>query len=245
MKFETVLDKLDGEARKNVEAVYEKSKEIKTGAQVDGTWVDPAYAPVPIFVSDIIAQAVNPNFQSEKAFSALCTSILNSGMAFPVLISENSLYDPECEKIASIAVDAFNAGNNSFDYNGRTIKVTPGNQDNTIILDGDIEVEIDLTLRKPKCFSGGQDTVDVRNPKIRAYYKYQVIDGCHRLLAVLYGSPMYKNTNNEKAREIYKRCRGYVPCTFIHDKTEQELMSATILFNPIAAEQEVWVFREV
>lgn len=172
---------------------------VKTGKQDDGSFIDPAYVPIPVHCEDIIAQATNPNYQTSNAFQALQQSIWNNGMAFPVLITENNLYDPSTEG-----------------------------------------------MPKPKCFSGGQDTVDVRDPELRKYYKYTVVDGTHRLLAVLYGSEMYEKSEfNKNSRKIYERCGGIIPCVILEDKTEQEMMSATILFNPIAAEQELYVLRDV
>lgn len=61
--------------------------------QEDGSWLSPAYLPVAISVDDIVPQEANPNIQQEMAFKALQTSILNTGYTFPILISENPLYE--------------------------------------------------------------------------------------------------------------------------------------------------------
>lgn len=190
----TKAEQLISEIRENID-----SKEIKTGIQSDGSWLDPAYAVINIKCEDIVPQAVNPNYQSEKAFQALQTSIMNNGMAFPVLVAKNPSYDPSTE--------------------GQP---------------------------KPKCFSGGQDVVDVRDPELRKYFKYTVVDGTHRLLAVLYGSPMYKDEfTNKTSQEIYKRCNGYIPCTVLEDKTEQELMSAEILFNSARGDHNLMAMKDI
>lgn len=174
------------------------AKGYETGEQEDGSFLDPAYVTVGIHCTDIVPQAVNPNYQSEKAFDALLTSILNNGMAFPVLVAENPLYDPSTEG-----------------------------------------------MEKPRCFSGGQDIVDVRDPELRKFYKYTVVDGTHRILSVLYGSPMYENIGNVKAQKIYKRCHGIVPCVILRNKTEQELMSAEILFNQARGDHDLMQMKDI
>ena len=174
-------------------------KAVKTGEQDDGSFIDPAYVPIPVRCEDIIAQATNPNYQTSKSFQALQQSIWNNGMSFPVLISENPLYDPSTEG-----------------------------------------------MPKPKCFSGGQDTVDVRDPELRKYYKYTVVDGTHRLLAVLYGSDMYEKSEfNKNSRKIYERCGGIIPCVMLEGKTEQEMMSATILFNSARGEHSLTEMKDI
>ena len=234
-----------GKAKEVIEKILSVIIDQKTGVQSDGSWVDPAYVCLPIPVQDIICQAVNPNYQTTKAFEALQTSILNTGMAFPVLIAKNPLYDENNEALAKAGAEAFNSKLNSFEFKGQNHTIKAGSKPNTFIIDGDEDVQIDATLGKPRCFSGGQETVDVRDPKLRSYYKYQVIDGCHRLLAVLYGSPMYKDLNNEKSKKIFERCNGYIPCTVIEDKTEQELMSSTILFNSARGDHDIMEMKDI
>lgn len=234
-----------GKAKEVIDEIFNSINDKKTGLQSDGSWVDPAYVCRPVFVSDIICQAVNPNYQSSKAFEALQTSILNTGMAFPVLIADNPLYDENNELMAKAATEAWKNDKHEFTFNGSNHTIKVGTKPNTIIIDNDDEVQIDLALGKPRCFAGGQDIVDVRNPKLRSYYRYQVIDGCHRLLAILYGSPMYNDLNNAKSKKIYERCKGYVPCTVIEDKTEQELMSSTILFNSARGEHDLMEMKDI
>lgn len=194
------LKELKGSAWEIIRGISERIEEgkIYTGEQSDGSFLDPAYICIPISCEDIVPQATNPNYQSSKAFSALQTSILNTGMVFPVEVAKNPLYDPS----------------------------TKG-------------------LPKPKCFSGGQDIVDVRDPELRKFYPYMVVDGTHRLLAVLYGSPMYSYLNETASQKIYQRTHGYIPCTVLEGKTEQELMSATILMNSARGDHDLMEIKDI
>lgn len=100
-------------------------------------------------------------------------------------------------------------------------------------------------MEKPLIFKGGQDVVDVRDPEVRKFFKYTIVDGTHRLMAVLYGSPLYKELNNKKSIEIYERCNGLIPCTILEDKTEHELMSAEILFNSARGEHSIDSMKDI
>lgn len=194
-----VLENITGKGVSIVAEVTEKNMLINTGTQDDGTFLDPAYATIGIPCTEIVPQAVNPNYQSEKAFDALLTSISNNGMAFPVLVAENPMYDPS----------------------------TKGQP-------------------KPRCFTGGQDVVDVRDPELRKFYPYTVVDGTHRILSVLYGSPEYRDiAKKQKAVDIYERCHGIVPCVVLRDKTEQELMSAEILFNQARGDHDLMQMKDI
>ena len=149
-----------------------KSYELKPEFQEDGSFLDPAYLPVAVDIREIINQEFNPNIQSDKAFKALQTSILNTGYTFPILIAENPLYDDS----------------------------------------------LDMADR-PNVLDRKNRVVEVRDPKVRQYFKYIIVDGSHRYSAMI---------END---EIYKRCNGKIPCIVLRGKTQQELMSAEILMN--------------
>lgn len=238
-----------GNAKEVIDSVIEMITGKKTGLQDDGTWVDPAYICHPVNVFDVISQSVNPNYQSGKAFAALQQSIQNTGMVFPVEIGENPLYNQKKVEEAKAAIEAWNSGEKTFVFDSIEHVISPGKEDRLIVIDGDEDVQIDIGIGKPRCYSGGQDTVDVRNPKLRSYYKYQVIDGTHRLLAILYGSPMYKDLVNretwEKSNKLFERSFGTIPCTIIENKTEQELMSATILMNSARGDHDLMEMKDI
>lgn len=186
-------------AKEFVEKKTAENMQVDTKDQSDGSFIDPAYAVVGIPAEDIVSQQMNPNFQTAKSFSALKTSILNSGFTFPILVSPNPLYDPATEG-----------------------------------------------QKKPLVFTGGQDKVDVSDPQVRKFFKWTVIDGSHRLMSVLYGSPIYEGMHDDPeglSHKIYQRCGGIVPCTILKG-TEQELMSSEILHNDVLAEQRLVVLRK-
>lgn len=99
----------------------------------------------------------------------------------------------------------------------------------------------------PLVYSGGQDTVDVRDVELRRHFKYTVVDGTHRLLAVLYGSPLYRDLPGipKECVALYERTGGYVPCTIVRDKSSSELMSAEILFNACRGEHQLDSMKEI
>jgi len=203
-------------------------------------YVDPAMEPILVPVDEIVPQMVNPNYQSDKAFKALQTSILSNGMAYGVLVSKNPLYDPNTKNISQTARELESG---SITKDG----ITYTKKDDGVELrweDGS-SVMLDKNLYKPRCFTGGQDIVDVRDPRLRSFYEWQVVDGCHRLLAVLYGSPSYAHLNNEDSKKIYERCNGMIPCSVLKDKTDQELMSATILFNSARGDHDLMEMKDI
>mgnify|MGYP000051513639 CR=1 FL=1 len=72
---------------------------------------------------------------------------------------------------------------------------------------------------KPNILDRENRIVEVRDPQIRQYFKYMVVDGSHRLSAII------------ENKEIYEREDGKIPCIILRNKTSQELMSAEILMN--------------
>ena len=168
------------------EQITQKSLSMMPERQEDGSWLSPAYLPIAVNVDDIVPQEANPNIQVDTAFKALQTSILNTGYTFPILISENPLYDPDLDP-----------------------------------------------KDKPSMRDKNKRITEVRDPKIRRYFKYQIVDGSHRFAAIL---------ENE---EIYNRENGKIPCIILRNKTPQELMSAEILMNPVFEKQKVKVLRGV
>ena len=154
------------------EQITRESLERIPERQKDGSWLSPAYLPVAIDVDDIVPQEANPNIQADTAFKALQTSILNTGYTFPILISENPLYEEGLDP-----------------------------------------------KDKPSMRDKNRRVTEVRDPKLRRYFKYQIVDGSHRFAAIL---------ENE---EIYNRENGTIPCIILRNKTPQELMSAEILMN--------------
>ena len=82
-----VLGNITGAGVNIVTEVTEKNMLINTGAQDDGTFLDPAYATIGIPCTEIVPQAVNPNYQSEKAFRQASTYRVKS-----LLTSEGMIY---------------------------------------------------------------------------------------------------------------------------------------------------------
>lgn len=167
------------------EKIKEFSLSVMPGEQDDGSFLSPAYLPVPIDPRDIVTQERNPNAQTDKSFAALQQSILNTGFTFPIIVAENEYYEP----------------------------------------DSDMSQKPDLT-------DNGRQ-VEVRDPSVRKFFKYSVVDGSHRLSSIL--------VNNE----IRNREDCAIPCVVIRGKTSEELMSAEILHNSARGKHSMDSMKEI
>lgn len=199
---------------KNIKAEISKnSLNLKPETQEAGGYLSPAYLPVAIPVDDIINQAMNPNAQVDQSFKALQTSIFNSGYTFPIIVSENELYNEE---------------------------IDPADKPQLVNEDG-------------------TRTVEYRDPAVRQFFKYSIVDGSHRLQVVREGKYWFdkatsgatdqkwyaaitpdkwaegKNIPSEPGKVMlaYLAWREdfQVPCTVLRGKSSTDLMSSEILHN--------------
>lgn len=94
----------------------------------------------------------------------------------------------------------------------------------------------ELDMSKKPSFRNDKNTdrtTEVRDPEIRAYFKYTIVDGSHRFNAILQND------------EIFKREQGKIPCVMLRNKTEAELMSSEILMNTAKGEHSLDGMKDI
>lgn len=195
----------------------------------DSGFNSPVYGVKKIKVWDIVGQSVNPNSLTGKAFAALTQSIFNQGYAMSITCQENPIYNEDADTLPVY----------------EKIKL--------VIEGGDNDAKS----------GGGEYATQVSDENIREMFKVQIVDGQQRSSVVRMGTKYFLEDPNieekvarwEKGEDIPEkpgeemlkfiawREDFSLPCAILSGKSDAELMSATILMNPIHAKQPVTILR--
>lgn len=175
---------------------------------------------VPIF--EIVGQRSNPNSMSSKSFSALQTSIFNTGYSFPIVVVQNPSFKQE-----------------------RYNELTPKQRIDAVIEGGQNDhksgVGSDETVF----------ATQVSDESIRELFPYQIADGQQRSSVIRLGTKYFmedpegpakaekwaagQDIPQEPGKEMLKylawRENFSIPCVILEGKSEVELMSVTVLMN--------------
>lgn len=186
------------------------------------SFISPTYIIERISIFSIIGQRANPNSMSSKSFSALQTSIFNTGYSFPILIAANPSYKPEREE-----------------------ELSPKQRIDSVI-EGGTEDQKSGVGSEETTFA-----TQVSDESLREMFKYQIGDGSQRSSVVRLGTKYFmedpqaaqksadwaegKNVPQDPGKEMLKflawREDFTIPCVVLKGKSEVELMSVTVLMN--------------
>lgn len=184
-------------------------------------FISPTYTVNKLSIFEIVGQRANPNSMSSKSFSALQTSIFNTGYSFPILVVENPSYKEEKAR--------------EIDEYQRINLVIEGGTDDA----------------KSGVGSGDIFATQVSDESLRELFTYQIADGQQRSSIVRLGTKYFLDDENKEAKaaawaegkdiptdpgkEMLKyiawREDFTIPCVVLTGKSEVELMSVTVLMN--------------
>lgn len=181
----------------------------------------PTYEVDKISIFDIIGQRSNPNSMSSKSFSALQTSIYNSGYSIPILVVSNPTYDEDSYNKLGQAdrIDAVIEGGADDDKSG----VGSDNTFATQVSDESIREMF------PYQIADGQQ----RSSVIRLGTKYFIEDSKYEEKAEKWanGQEIPEDPGKEMLKYLAWRENFTIPCVVLQGKSETDLMSVTVLMN--------------
>lgn len=196
---------------------------IKNLTQHRSKFESPTYQVRRIPILEIIGQRSNPNSMSSKSFSALQTSIFNSGYSFPILVVDNPSYIKE-----------------------RKDELTPRERIAAVIEGGEGDHKSGVGQQDSTTFAS-----QISDESIRELFKFQVADGQQRSSIIRLGTKFFmedpnsdekakswlngkdipENTGKEMLKYLAWREDFTIPCVVLEGKTEVEVMSVTVLMN--------------
>lgn len=186
-------------------------------------FVSPAYGVQRVPIDELVSQKANPNQQSGKAFSALMTSIMNTGFSFPVIATECHEYDPSTEgKPKPNLIEAADGGTTH--ANGEKI--------GTQVSDDEIAKYFKFRL-----VDGSHRTMVVR---LGTHY---FRNGHDKSDAWSKGEDIPEAPGPDMLAYIAWRENFSIPCVVL-ELDPVQAMSAEVLHNPIHADQELYILRE-
>ena len=191
-------------------------------------FISPAYNPERISIFDIVAQILNPNSISPKAFDALQQSIFNTGYTVPIVIVENPGYEEESDNIdmlekLTLAIEGGGSENRSG---------FGENEFATFVSDENIR-----KLFKYRVVDGQQ-----RSSVIRLGTKYFMEDGEEK---GEWKNPIPDKPGREMLKYIAWREGFTIPCTILKGFSEVQLLSSTILCNSAKGSHQFETIKDI